>query len=85
MSQTRHIFCDRRTWEISLMQDARDKNIGLTKTDLAELRKIILKDYRVDLNDQELERLGFSLLKITRLALAAFNRAEDKRAITTTS
>lgn len=67
------------------MQDARDKNIGLTKTDLAELRKIILKDYRVDLNDQELERLGFSLLKITRLALAAFNRAEDKRAITTTS
>ena len=67
------------------MQDGRNKSGSLTKADLAELRKIILKDYHVTLNNEELESFGLSLLKITRLALTAFNRAEDKHAITTTS
>ena len=64
------------------MQDARKKSDSLT---VADLRKIILRDYQVDLNDEEAQKLGLSLLKITRLALTAFNRAEDKHSITTTN
>ena len=67
------------------MQDASKKNGRLTVEDLAELRKIILQDYHIDLNDDEAEKFGLSLLKITRLAMTAFNRAEDKRAITITT
>lgn len=64
------------------MQDGRNRSGSLTRADLSELRKIILKDYCVNLNDEELESFGLSLLKITRLALTAFNQAEDKHAIT---
>ncbi len=67
------------------MQDARNKDGNLTEANLAELRKIILKDYHVNLSDEELESFGLSLLKITRLAMTAFNQAEDRCAITTTS
>jgi hypothetical protein len=45
---------------------------------LAALRDIVRQDYRVDLSDEEVEQLGLSLLKITRLAMVAFNRAEDR-------
>ena len=48
---------------------------------LAALRDIVRQDYRVDLSDEEAEQLGLSLLKITRLAMTAFNRAEDRVAI----
>ena len=67
------------------MQDTSKKNGRLTAGDLKKLKEIILRDYHVDLNDEEVNKFGISLLKITRLAITAFNRAEDKRAITTTS
>jgi hypothetical protein len=42
------------------------------------LKKIIQQDYALDLNNDDLNHLGFSLLKITRLAMGAFNRSEEK-------
>ena len=64
------------------MQDASKKNGGLTTRGLTELKEIILRDYQLDLNDEEAEKFGLSLLKITRLAITAFNRTEDKHAVT---
>jgi len=52
---------------------------------LQELQRIIQQEYGTVLNDEEAKKLGFSLLKITRLAMTAFNRAEDKCTITTTN
>jgi len=45
---------------------------------LKKLRQIVQQDYGIALNDEEINQLGFSLLKITRLAMGAFNRSEEK-------
>jgi hypothetical protein len=58
---------------------------NLKPKSLQELQRIIKQDYDVVLNDEEAEKFGLSLLKITRLAMTAFNRAEDKHAITITN
>ena len=50
----------------------------LTAKSLENLKLVLKKDYEVDLNDEDANALGFSLLKITRLAMGAFNRAEEK-------
>ncbi len=52
---------------------------------IEDLQQIIQRDYGVVLNDEEAEKFGLSLLKITRLAMTAFNRTEDKHAITITN
>ncbi len=35
-------------------------------------------DYGVNLSDEEADRLGFSLLKLSRLAMTAMDRVEEK-------
>jgi len=43
---------------------------------LKELQQIVLKDYGVDLTQEEADQFGFSLLKVTRIAVRVFNRAD---------
>lgn len=54
---------------------------------LEKLKLIMRRDYGVNLSDEEANRLGFSLLKLSRLAMTALNQAEEKysmaRSITT--
>ncbi len=49
--------------------------------DIETLTEIIERDYGVALNDEEAGQLGFSLLKITRLTMGAFNRVEEQRSV----
>ena len=49
----------------------------LKEKNLRELTQIINRDYGVFLNDEEAQRFGLSLLKITRIAMNVFNREED--------
>ncbi|MDP8258816.1 MAG: hypothetical protein P9L90_05295 [Candidatus Aadella gelida] len=51
----------------------------LKKQTTEELKKIIKNDYGVLLNDDEATELGSSLLKLTRLALTALARADEKK------
>ena len=51
----------------------------LKEENLKELKQIIHRDYGVVLNDEDADQLGFSLLKITCLAMGAFNRMEENR------
>ena len=44
---------------------------------LGELKQIVKRDYGMVLSDTEAGQFGLSLLKITRLALNVFNRADD--------
>ena len=46
----------------------------LTKEGLKKLKTIIKHDYGVDLKNEELNRLGLSLLKLSRLAITVLNR-----------
>ena len=50
----------------------------LKKQTIKELKKIIKNDYGVLLNDDQAQELGISLLKLTRLALTALARADEK-------
>jgi len=59
-------------------------NPRLSAKKLEELKHILKQDYKVVLSDEEAEAFGFSLLKITRLAIGAFNRAEEKRLMVST-
>jgi len=51
----------------------------LKKTTIQELKKIIKNDYGVLLNDDKAIELGSSLLKLTRLALGALARTDEKK------
>lgn len=44
-----------------------------------KLLEIIKEDYGISLNKEEAQQLGFSLLRLTRIASVAFARAEEKR------
>ena len=66
------------------MQGESKKDGRLKPKNLETLKQIIQQDYGVGLSDEEAEQLGFSLLKITRLAIGAFNRAEEKRSLAST-
>lgn len=52
------------------------KNGRLKSETLENLKRIVERDYGVVLGDAEAEQFGLSLLKVTRLAMGAFNRAE---------
>ncbi len=45
---------------------------------LKELKIIIQRDYGVDLADEDANQLGSSLLKLSRLAVAALDKAGEK-------
>ena len=60
------------------------KNSRIKPTSLEKLRQIVEQDYGIILSDTETEQFGFSLLKITRIAMGAFNRAEEKRSMAST-
>ncbi len=45
---------------------------------IEELKMIIKNDYKVDLSDEDANRLGFSLLKLSKSALTALDVVEDK-------
>jgi len=49
----------------------------LKKSTIAELRKIIEKDYGVLLSDEQLNEIGISLLRLTRSALSIDFARED--------
>jgi len=51
----------------------------LKKQTIEELKKIIKQDYGVLINDDEAIEIGSSLLKLTRLALVALARADEKK------
>ena len=51
---------------------------------LEELKHVIQQDYGVILSDAEAEQFGLSLLRVTRLAMGAFNSAEEKRSMAST-
>jgi hypothetical protein len=53
----------------------------LKSKNLDRLKQILQRDYGVALTDEEAESFGISLLKITRLAVSAFNRAEESRSM----
>ena len=63
---------------------AEQKNNRIKPTSLEKLKHIVQQDYGVVLSDEEAEAFGFSLLKITRLAMVAFSRAEEKRSMAST-
>ncbi len=46
-----------------------------------ELKEIIARDYGVMISDDQAEELGVSLLRITRVGLAALARANDQRSL----
>ena len=50
---------------------------------LEELKYIIQRDYGVDLADEDANQFGVSLLKLSRLAMTALNRADEKLSMTT--
>ncbi len=56
----------------------------LSAKKLEALKQIIQQDYEVVLSDEEADQLGFSLLRITRLAISVFNREEDRRSVAST-
>lgn len=48
---------------------------------IKELKQIVEKDYGVLLSDDEAKKLGSSLLKLTRMSLAALARADEKNTL----
>lgn len=51
-------------------------NPKLKQQSLKELQRIVLKDYGVELTQEEVDQFGFSLLKVTHIAVGVFNRAD---------
>ena len=50
----------------------------LKKTTKENLKKIIYQDYGVELSDEQVNELGYSLLRLTKLAVVALARANEK-------
>jgi len=57
--------------------------VKLKAKSLEELKYIIQRDYGVDLADEDANQFGVSLLKLSRLAMTALNRADEKLSMTT--
>ena len=53
----------------------------LKEKSLEQLKQIINQDYGIILSNIEAGQCGSLLLKVTRLAIGAFNRAEGKRSL----
>ncbi len=64
--------------------DGAQKNSRIKSTNLEKLKHIIQQDYGLVLSDTEAERFGSSLLRVARLAMGAFDRAEEKRVLAST-
>jgi hypothetical protein len=52
--------------------------MNLSKKAIEEFKAIIKKDYGKDITDEEAQELGVTLLRLTRVGLAATARAIDK-------
>lgn len=52
--------------------------MNLKKKTIEELQKIIKRDYGQNLNKEELNEFGISLLRLTRLGLTAQARAIER-------
>jgi len=63
------------------MTQTEQSNNQLKPQGLKKLKRIVEQDYGVVLSDTEAEQFGFSLLKITRLAMNAFNRGEENHSM----
>ena len=50
----------------------------LKKPTIENLKKIISQDYGVELLDEKANEFGYSLLRLTRLAVVALARADEK-------
>lgn len=53
----------------------------LKRKTIEELKKIMEKDYGVSLSDGEVNELGSSLLHLSKLALIALARADEKKTL----
>jgi len=53
----------------------------LKKSKIAELRRTIEKDYGILLNDEQLNELGISLLRLTKSALSIDFAREEERIV----
>lgn len=53
----------------------------LKAASIESLKRIVRNDYGLEISDTEADQVGLSLLRIARLASAAFNRAEEDRSI----
>ncbi|HUD02498.1 MAG TPA: hypothetical protein VMR46_00555 [Candidatus Paceibacterota bacterium] len=51
----------------------------LHKKALHELKEIMARDYGVRISDDQAEELGVSLLRLTRIGLAALARASEQK------
>jgi hypothetical protein len=51
--------------------------MDLKRNSLEELKTIIKKDYGVELNDENANRLGSSLLKLSRLSINILNKSKE--------
>ena len=51
----------------------------LTQEAKKQLKAIMDRDYKVTLTDEQAEELGVALLRLTRVALTALAREEDKK------
>jgi len=51
----------------------------LTQEAIKKLKEIILRDRGISLTDEQAEKLGVSLLRLTRLAVTALAREEDTK------
>lgn len=45
---------------------------------IQELKEILARDYATSLNDEDLNTLGVSLLKLTRIAITALTRENEQ-------
>ena len=52
--------------------------MNLKKKTIENLKEIIKKDYDVLLNDEEINKLGISLLRLSKIASVAFARVDEK-------
>lgn len=46
-----------------------------------ELKQIMLRDYGVNLSDEEIQNLGASLLRVSKLASVALARADEEELV----
>lgn len=62
------------------MRDTTSQNpkTGISKKATEKLRQIMIHDYSVEISDDQAQEFGMSLLRLTRIAITAFARAEEK-------
>lgn len=50
----------------------------LKKATIQDLKKIIHKDYGVEISDEQINEFGCSLLRLTKVVIIALARADEK-------